>query len=303
MERNMISKSKSESLVIDDFSSQLPVIGKYINEFALYHLQENVSLDKSYKMSDTFAIIVVYKGDFTIKIDGRPHSLSRGAIACIPPGKTLNLYLKDQEIDGYMMTFSPLFFELLQIPVSVSKDKLMINSELDPIENTLNRIDQIFSLIKDGLSNSDDLFRKEKLLNLVAVFYIEILNAYAQSNPIAKKLCKSDGLNWKNKICKDFFVLVKQYSREERQLKFYADKLCVSPKHLSFLIKNATGLPANKWITDAVIHDAKHLLQNSGNSVKEIAYILNFSNQSFFGKYFKREVGISPSDYQSEVLC
>jgi transcriptional regulator, AraC family len=86
-------------------------------------------------------------------------------------------------------------------------------------------------------------------------------------------------------------------------LKFYADKLCVSPKHLSFLIKNATGLPANKWVTDAVIHDAKHLLQSSGNSVKEIAYILNFSNQSFFGKYFKREVGVSPSDYQSEVLC
>ena len=303
MERNMISKSKSESLAIDDFSSQLPVIGKHINEFALYHLQESVSLEKSYKMSDTFAIIVVYEGDFTIKIDGRPHSLSRGAIACVPPGKTLNLYLNNSGIDGYMMSFSSLFFELLQIPIGVSKDKLMINSESDPIENTLNRIDQIFSLIKDGLSNSDDLFRKEKLLNLVAVFYIEILNAYAQSNPIAKKLCKSDGLNRKNKICKDFFVLVKQHSREERQLKFYADKLCVSPKHLSLLIKKATGLPANKWITDAVIYDAKRLLQDSGNSVKEIAYLLNFSNQSFFGKYFKREVGISPSDYQSKAYC
>lgn len=73
MERNMINKSKNESLAIDDFSSQLPVVGNHINEFALYHLQESASLDKSYKMSDTFAIIVVYEGDFTIKIDGRPH--------------------------------------------------------------------------------------------------------------------------------------------------------------------------------------------------------------------------------------
>jgi AraC-like ligand binding domain. len=190
MKRNLISKSTSESLAIDDFSSQLPVVGKHINEFALYHLQENVSLDKSYKMSDTFAIIVVYKGDLTIKIDGRPHSLSRGAIACIPPGKTLSLNLKNSGIDGYMMTFSSLFFELLQIPCSVSKDKLLINSESDPIENTLNRIDQIFSLIKDGLSNSDDLFRKEKLLNLVAVFYIEVLNAMHRTILLQKNYVK-----------------------------------------------------------------------------------------------------------------
>ena len=82
MYHKMINKLSNESSLIEDFSSKLPLIGKHINEFALYHLQENAFLDESYKMADTFAIIVLYKGTLNIKIDGRHYSLSRGAIAC-----------------------------------------------------------------------------------------------------------------------------------------------------------------------------------------------------------------------------
>ena len=304
MNSKIINKLNSESSVIYNFSSQLPVTGKHINEFALYYLQENASLYNCYQMKDTFAIIVVYKGILNIKTDDHHYSLSRGGITCIPPGKTLSLNLNSSEIEGYMLTFSSIFFELLQIPFAVSKNKLLIkDNESDSIDNTLRRINQIFILIRDELSNNDNLFRKEKLLNLVSVFYIDILNAYVKSSPIAEKLCKLDSLSWKNKICKNFFSLVKQHSREERQLKFYADRLCVSPKYLSLLIKKTTGISANRLIKDAVIHEAKHLLQDSGNSVKEVTYLLNFSNQSFFGKYFKKEVGFSPSDYKSKVFC
>lgn len=305
MDSKMINKSNERLSVIDDFSFQLPVAGKYCNEFALYYLQENASYSNSYQMTDTFCIIVVYSGSLNIMTDAHRYSLSRGDIAFIPPGKTLSLDLNISPIEGYMMAFSSGFFELLQIPIAISKDKLLVkDNELDSEEVVLRKINQIFELIKDELSNNnDDLFTKEKLLNLVSVFYIEILNAYAKSSPVANNLCKSSSFNRKNKICKDFFILVNQYLREERNLKFYADKLCISPKHLSLLIKETTGLSANRLITDAVIHEAKRLLQHSGNSVKEISYLLNFPNQSFFGKYFKREVGLSPSNYQNKMFC
>ncbi len=306
MDSKMINKSNEKSSVIDDFSFQLPVVGKHCNEFALYYLQENASYSKFHGMTDAFCIIVVCRGSLNIMTDAHSYSLSRGDIAFIPPGKTLNLDLSMSPIEGYIMVLSSDFFELLQIPIVISKDKLLVkDNELNSEEVVLRKINQIFELIKDELSNNnnDDLFTKEKLLNLVSVFYIEILNAYAKSSPVAKNLCKSSSFNRKNKICKDFFILVNQHLREERNLKFYADKLCISPKHLSLLIKETTGLSANRLITDAVIHEAKRLLQNSGNSVKEISYLLNFPNQSFFGKYFKREVGLSPSNYQNKMFC
>ena len=103
----------------------------------------------------------------------------------------------------------------------------------------------------------------------------------------------------RTKLSKDFFSLLKEYSREQRQVGFYADKLCITPKYLTFLLKQSTGKSANEWITNAVISDAKHLLKNSGNSIKEVSYTLNFANQSFFGKYFKKMVGISPKDFQN----
>ena len=304
MDSKMINKSNEKSSVIDGFSFQLPVAGKYSNEFALYYLQENASYSNFYEMTDIFCIIVVYSGSLNIMTDAHRYSLSRGDIAFIPPGKMLSLDLNISQVEGYMMVLSSDFFELLRIPIVISKDKLLIkDNELNLEEFILRKVNQIFVLIKDELSNNNDLFTKEKLLNLVSVFYIEILNAYAKSSPVANNLCKSSSFNRKNKICKDFFILVNQHLREERNLKFYADKLCISPKHLSLLIKETTGLSANRLITDAVIHEAKRLLQHSGNSVKEISYLLNFPNQSFFGKYFKREVGLSPSNYQNKMFC
>ncbi len=299
----MINKPNNELSVIEELSSHFPVIGIYLKEFALYNFDENVSFDSYYQITDTFVILIVNKGTLNIKSGDSNYSLSGGTIACVPPGEALSLNLNKSQTNGYIMAFSSTFSKLLQIPIGLTKDKLLFKeSDSDSTETTLRRI---IMLIKDELSDNDneDLFRKEKLLNLVSVFYIEILNAYAKNSPIARKLYKPDGISRKNKICKDFLILLNQHSREERQLKFYADKLCISPKHLSLLIKETTGLSANRWITDAVIHEAKRLLLDSENSVKEISYLLNFPSQSFFGKYFKREVGLSPSNYQNEVLC
>ena len=86
---------------------------------------------------------------------------------------------------------------------------------------------------------------------------------------------------------------------QERSVTFYAEKLCITPKYFSTLIKKQTGKSAAQWIDDYVILEAKNLLKFSGMSIQEIAYHLNFSTQSFFGKYFKHQTGLSPSEYRS----
>ena len=82
-------------------------------------------------------------------------------------------------------------------------------------------------------------------------------------------------------------------------MSFYAKQLNITPKYLSSVVKEVSGKTAARWIDESVILEAKALLKYSGMSIQEIAYHLNFSTQSFFGKYFKRYVGMSPLAYRN----
>ena len=86
----------------------------------------------------------------------------------------------------------------------------------------------------------------------------------------------------------------------ERKLDFYAGHLHVTPKSLSAAIKKKTGKPAGKWINDTIILEAKVLLQNKMLTVSQISGMLNFSDQSVFGKFFRAGTGMSPVEYRKK---
>ena len=73
----------------------------------------------------------------------------------------------------------------------------------------------------------------------------------------------------------------------------------LAPRYFSAIIKEKSGSNALQWIVQMVITEAKQLLENSDLSIKEIAARLNFPTQSFFGKYFKQYVGVSPKEYRN----
>lgn len=99
---------------------------------------------------------------------------------------------------------------------------------------------------------------------------------------------------------KQFTHLLGEHFREERSVGFYARQLCITPKYLTTLIKRISGQSVSEWIDNYEILEAKTLLKYSTMSIQEIAYYLNFPNQSFFGSYFKRNTGMSPSQYKAQ---
>lgn len=100
-------------------------------------------------------------------------------------------------------------------------------------------------------------------------------------------------------IFDQFIRLVSEYHTKYRNVGFYADKLCLTPKYLSKLIKTASGKSAPEWIDSFVILEAKNLLKYSDIAIKEIVYRLNFPNQSVFYKFFKARTGQTPSEYRN----
>lgn len=85
-----------------------------------------------------------------------------------------------------------------------------------------------------------------------------------------------------------------------RSVSYYADALFYTPKYLSKVIKDACGKNPSTLINEYTMEHIKYQLRNSDKSIKEIAEEFNFPNQSFFGKYVKAHLGVSPQQYRDE---
>lgn len=107
-----------------------------------------------------------------------------------------------------------------------------------------------------------------------------------------------------NKVKEDnvikFLSLVANHFKEEKELNFYADKLFITAKYLSNCVREVTGFPPTKFLAEAVLGEAKHLLLNTRDSISEISDALYFSDQYAFGKFFKKHTGVSPRTFRQQ---
>ena len=122
----------------------------------------------------------------------------------------------------------------------------------------------------------------------------EVLNAYIANQPL-----RALPQGKKDLVFQNFMLMLFRYYRRERDVTFYAQMQHLAPRYFSAIIKEKSGSNALQWIVQMVITEAKQLLENSDLSIKEIAARLNFPTQSFFGKYFKQYVGVSPKEYRN----
>ena len=95
-----------------------------------------------------------------------------------------------------------------------------------------------------------------------------------------------------------FIQLVNQHCREQHQIRYYADRMCLTERYLGTVVRQTSGTTAKDWIDRALITQANVLLRHSNKSVLQISEELNFPNPAFFSKYFKRLTGMTPGEFQ-----
>ena len=155
------------------------------------------------------------------------------------------------------------------------------------------------SMVEQELKGSETDFSSEIIGGLFAatIYKVgDILTHYLTEHPEVD----SPIHNRAEEYFRQFTELLGEHYKHERSVGFYARQLCITPKYLTTLIKRISGKSVSEWIDNYVILEAKTLLKYSNMSVQEIAYYLNFPNQSFFGSYFKRNAGMSPSQYKAK---
>lgn len=268
---------------------------------------ENFVICKDYRWetkaaSDTYcadaaAVILCRKGHIRMRVNLKEQLLQEGCMMLYGPHNIISIIEKSDDTVCDFLFFSTGFVKdarfdlemIMPIYQYVSEDaSSLLNLEAD--EAAL--MEQYYTLLRDSMQ-----FNKQHILReIVSVMFRTISELYA------RRLEESERTPVKTRQQEYFERFVKQvalFFREQRSVKFYADSLYITPKYLSTVIKEISGRSAAEWINEFVIQEAKMLLSYSTKSIQEITYDLNFSTQSFFGKYFKRHTGVSPSEFRA----
>lgn len=148
--------------------------------------------------------------------------------------------------------------------------------------------------IEGAINNTDHLYQKEMILNHLFAFYLDLSNILDHR----KEFQDSSNLTRYEWIIKTFIDLLATCYRQEHKVEFYASRLNISAHYLSLIVKRITGQSVCDFIFEMLYSEARNLLIHSKLSIQEIASLLNFSDQSSFGKFFKRKAGLSPVDFR-----
>jgi len=251
---------------------------------------------------DAFIAILCVKGSVEIKSNFKHYKIEKNCLFVSMPKDIIQLsdwseckvYLVAFD-DDFIRKFNLNYNNVLSVFLGIQKNPCV---GLSPQEATSLQ-ETFFSLSKEM-----EIFKGKEYVNEIVMSYINLIT-YKACSYLSGYLQKGSkepetGNRRSEEYFNKFMSLLKQNFKNERSLEFYAEKLYITPKYMTTLIKKASSKSAMEWINDCVIMEAKNLLKYSEMSIQEISEYLNFSNQSFFSQYFKRISGHTPSEYRAQ---
>lgn len=269
----------------------------FINEdFAIFDNMKNISpIDHPMRIgAAVFGLCT--KGSIRIGLNMEEFIVQEKQLMLSLPDQIIQYIKGSEDVEGFFLVLSnefmsqiiahipntlPAFFYIKEHPVTT------LNAE------EIDLINEYHHTLCKKIQVINHPYRKEIIQSMLLAIFFEIYGMLKNHTPIEVKKSR------KEVLFSQFIRLLTLHHRKERSVGFYADQLCITSKYLSLLVKDVSNQTAGEWIDKYVILEAKTLLSSTTLSIQEVADQLNFSNQSFFGKYFKHHVGMSPRQYRN----
>lgn len=255
---------------------------------------------------DAYMVIYCVHGHIKLSVNLSEYDLRSGMVFLNYPGNIMRVNklveAGDEDLRYVCVLMSKDFVNNLMIDINK-----ILTQELSLMEMpTLLLNEPQIAMLKEhvhlmiSLVQSQSMFKLESLRSVLSSLFYYVAGVWSSQTHAAQESGRANSLSGRSKVVFDQFIkLVKENFDRYRNVGFYADKLCLTPKYLSRIIKEASGRSAPEWIDDYVTLEAKNLLKYSGLAIKEIVYKLNFPSQSVFYKFFKARTGMTPTEYKN----
>lgn len=252
---------------------------------------------------DTYILILSRLGNLEFVCDEERYVMKPYQIFFCRPGSVFQFINTKKEVSFDVIVCDHRFLEL----VNPSVQKLFpYTTQMGPMrcipishlqaENLSALLQVALTTIEHGRQS---IFYHESVRSLILSIVYLLTDCMATNAGIHADMVRDVNVGRKEDYYKRFTNLVYEHFRQERSVSFYADLLHISPKYLSTLVRQVSGRSATEVIDDCVMVEARNLLRNTDLSIQEIALQLNFSSQSFFGRFFRQHASMSPGQYRN----
>ncbi|WP_053826671.1 helix-turn-helix domain-containing protein [Lascolabacillus massiliensis] len=244
-------------------------------------------------------VFVCLGGEAEIVVDMKRIHIHRGSFVLVLPYSVIQLVDVSDDLKVTLIATGMGFLEKLAMshPVENYVEKIREMPNLQLSEDQLENAKEIYSLVEKRYREASGPLAQEVRNTLMTYLSLEIVTLYAMNQPAGKPR-----ISRQEQIFRNFTISLAKHVREHRTVEFYANEACLTPKHFSMVIKKRSGKLPMEWITERTVALIKFLLTNTDQSIQEISNGLNFPNQSFFTRYFKRHTGLTPTAYRQESI-
>ncbi|MFC6103273.1 helix-turn-helix domain-containing protein [Olivibacter domesticus] len=284
------------SPIIEQQRFQESIADLYIYDIA--DIRNLASINQSMR-TNFFCMFLLNKGELHVNLNLKPFKITSNKLCVIIPSTVAETTFISNDCELLGLVFTPEFLtktgvifnhqETLEMFVPNAEKVLTIQSdEAEILRLLLQRLKQL------NASNSTHLFSREIIYHTFLTLFYEVSNVYRKNKTLQKPK-----ITRKEHLVIQFIQALQLHFRNERSVRFYADILFITRKHLTKIVKEITGKTPCEIIDEAVIFEAKLLLSNPALNINEVAQNLQFTDQSVFGKYFKKHFGTSPTAFRN----
>lgn len=290
---------------------QTPIAGTWedtLNKdgFFASAIDQKMTISRRIWGGNTSCCLICLQGKASFNLDAIQYELKAGDALIIDSDFFLLSREVSKDFKAYAVVATKFFLFAPANPASFDLHfYIMRHPTLRLPKTTLQYLSQIFEMLKAKETEEEPEFQffpnpfiRHITSQLARVFCLEIYDHYRKELPIAKVGVKP---STKENIVLRFLQLLRENVEKERRITFYSSALDITPQYLATILKKVTGLSTNQWMHILIIEKAKHLLLNENKSIQEVAKILNYPDQSTFGKMFKAEIGLSPIQFKKEI--
>lgn len=241
-------------------------------------------------------------GNAVIKLFSVRRKISRDDLVTVLPHQLVSI---SEVSDDFSMTFfkidKPMFFDVMSGMGKLTPDFFFYMRKNFSSRLSANQVKRFLGYCSavNFRGNSDDpFFRRETVLHLLRIYYWDHYVAFQKKMEKTNKPVLNSN---KEKIAFKFAMLVSEHWDTRRKVGFYADKLCITPVYLSQIMQDIYGQRAHEIIADYVIVGLKTMLRNAELDIKDVACRAGFVSQSSFSRFFRKQTGMSPSEYRRTI--
>ena len=259
----------------------------------------NVNFRGTYGYFEQNGFLLCKRGSISLMMDERMYNVCAGDLYIYPAFTHTQIKSFSDDLQGVAgkADFDFVLSSLDSIADTQSHIYIRFHPLVSLTADQYRRIEEIIECVR-GRKDLCTRLSKQVVSALVQAFCYEVIDAYIANTPV-----RTIKQTRKDKVFQNFLVALYNNFRIRRDVRYYAEQQNLTPRYFTTLIHEVSGKPPSHWISMFVIIEAKRQLSNPNISIKEVAHRLNFSEQTFFGRYFRLYAGCSPSEYRSCLLA